>query len=204
MTPVPTALFLDRELGDFLSEKKQAMLDAIEKLDRETLFKTNPDHQAAQLATPYMLEAVRLQEDKITWSKEELISKKKGPKPVPMTRVQFFVPFTGLPDLFKCYPLTRSVNERVSGDVYGPDGELSLTYERDEPVPAQFRTEFDRDLAIIHFWLEQIEAAVKAHNESLRPAALEELVSRRRLLMERDWEAELGFPRRQAPPPSRR
>jgi hypothetical protein len=204
MKPVPTALFLDRELGDFLSEKKQAMLDAIEKLDRETLFKTNPDHQAAQLAAPYMIEAVRLQEDKITWNKEELISKKGGPKPVPMTRVQFFVPFTGLPELFRCYPCTNAVNERVSGDVYGSDGEFALTYELDDPIPTGFRTEFDRDMAIIHFWLDQIAAAIEAHNASLRPAALEQLVLRRRLLMERDWEAELGFPRRQTPPPSRR
>jgi hypothetical protein len=204
MTPVPTALFLDRELGDFLSEKKRAMLDAIDKLDREALFKANPDAQVGPIVAPYEVEPLRVQEEKITWDKEEVVPKPAMPKSPPATRVQFFVPFTGTADLFKCYPLTRSVNERVSADVYGPDGEIALTYELDDPIPAKFRARFDRDLAIIRFWLEQIEPVIRAHNESLRPAALEQLVSRRRLLMERDWEAELGFPRRQTKPPSRR
>ncbi len=201
---VPTALFLDRSLDDFLSQKKQALLDAIEKLDRETLFKTNPDNQAAQLAAPYEIEPLRLQEEKITWSKEEVISQKGGPKPVTMTKIQFFVPFTGLPDLFKCFPSTRNVHERVSGDVYGPDGEFALSYELEDPIPAEFRGRFDREMAIVRFWIEQLGPAIQEHNESLRPAAMERVVARRRLLMERDWDAELGFPRRQTPPPSRR
>jgi hypothetical protein len=201
---VPTALFIDRAIGDLFYEKKQALLDAIEKLDRETLFKANPDNQAAQLAAPYEIEPLRLQEEKITWNKEEVISKKGDPKPVPMTKVQFFVPFTGLPDLFRCYPSTRSVNERVSGDIFGPDGEFSMSYELEDPIPAHFRAQFDRDMAIIRFWIVELGPEIQAHNESLRPEALERLVSRRRLLMERDWDAELGYPRRQTPPPSRR
>lgn len=193
---MPTALFLDQELGDFLSEKKRAMLDAIDNLDGDAALKAKEGEPFSKLVEPYEVEPLRLVEDLISWDKEDAVLKKGGPKTDTKYKVVFFVPFQGGHELFRCYTLTQHVNERVSADLFPKEGELALPYELDDLIPAKFRARFDRDLDIIRFWLKQIGPVVLQHNESLKAAARERLQERQALLKERDWEQEIGFPRR--------
>ena len=122
------------------------------------------------------------------------------------TRVTFYVPFTGDPDLFKCRPSTYSLNPpraavRRDELVFTYDLANDLTKDRTSKV----RNAFQRDLENTQVHAGRVNAGINIFNAALPENAKQRLNSRReKLLQDRDLVASIGFPLRrgQNPPPT--
>lgn len=116
------------------------------------------------------------------------------------TRVTFYVPFTGDPDLFKCRPSTHSLNPpraTVRRD------ELVFTYDLTQDRTSKVKDIFERDLEDTQVHAGRVNADVNIFNAALPENAKQKLNAKReKLLQDRDLAASIGFPLRRGQNPS--
>ncbi len=117
------------------------------------------------------------------------------------TRVSFYVPFTGDPDLFRCQPSTSSLSPPQA--VIKPN-ELIFTYDRTKERTSEIKGEFERDFEQTRVHIERVNTEVEKLNAALSETAKQQLTTRReKLLQDRNLVENLGFPlRRTQNPPS--
>ena len=117
------------------------------------------------------------------------------------TRVSFYVPFTGDPDLFRCKPSTSSLSPPQA--VIKPN-ELIFTYDRTKERTSEIKGEFERDFEQTRVHIERVNTEVEKLNAALSETAKQQLTTRReKLLQDRNLVENLGFPlRRTQKPPS--
>ncbi|MHC5538965.1 hypothetical protein ACYOEI_12155 [Singulisphaera rosea] len=190
-------LFNDRDLQEYLRDRQKPVVESIDRLKREALLVEDTGLLCEELVAKNSIAPIRLVEAGITWDKDDTTINQGAANPTPAIRVCFYVPFEGAVELFRCLPPETNLRDRVAADIYGTSGEISLTYEHTAADPSEFRTRFERDLAYIKPKVANINVAVEKHNESLRGIIRERILARANLLQERDWEKELGFPRKQ-------
>ena len=119
---------------------------------------------------------------------------RSGPTHVTGTRITFFVPFTGDPELFKYRPSTFSLSH-LQGVVRG--NELEFVYDRTAQEVSNIGSEFERELQSVQRYLSRIADQVEQFNSTIRPKASQNIgVRREKLLQDRGLIEGLGFPLR--------
>ncbi|MDE0200606.1 MAG: hypothetical protein OXK78_20530 [Caldilineaceae bacterium] len=117
-----------------------------------------------------------------------------GPTHVTGTRITFFVPFSGDPELFKYRPSTFSLSH-LQGVVRG--NELEFVYDRTAQEAPNIRSEFERELQSVQMHLSRIDDQVEQFNSTIRPKVSQQIGARReKLLQDRGIIEGLGFPLR--------
>ncbi|MDE0075916.1 MAG: hypothetical protein OXO50_00260 [Caldilineaceae bacterium] len=119
---------------------------------------------------------------------------RSGPTHVTGTRITFFVPFTGDPELFKYRPSTFSLSH-LQGVVRG--NELEFVYDRTSQEAPNIGSEFKRELQSVQKHLSRIADQVEQFNSTIRPKVSQQIGARReKLLQDRGIIEGLGFPLR--------
>ena len=129
------------------------------------------------------------------------VSDRSGPLHVVGTRVSFYVPFTGDPDLFKCQPSSYSLSP-LQATI--KTNEVVFVYDRIGEQTSEIKGAFERDLEQTRIHIERVNVEVVKLNAALPETAKQRLVARRaKLLQDRNLVENFGFPlRRVQDPPS--
>ncbi len=123
---------------------------------------------------------------------EYAVFDRSTPTYVTGTRITFFVPFSGDPQLFKCRPSTFNLNP-PRGLVRG--SELVFVYDRTRQDVANIESEFERERQNVKSCLSWIANEVGQFNSMIRQKASEQIgVRREKLLQDRGIVENLGFP----------
>ena len=123
---------------------------------------------------------------------EYAVFDRNSPTYITGTRITFFVPFSGDPELFKCRPSTFSLNPS-RGVVRG--NELVFVYDRTTHDVPNIKNEFDRELQSVQQNLSRIADQVEQFNSTIRTKVSEQIGTRReKLLQDRGIIEGLGFP----------
>ena len=198
-------LFRNADLRDVLAGQEQKMADEIGSLSEERVLNTSPDELCVYFVEKYRVEPLVIDESGIQFDYgdaqidvsrriEYAVFDRSGPTHVTGTRITFFVPFSGDPELFKCRPSTFSLN-LLQGVVRG--NELVFVYERTTQEAPNIRSEFDQELQSVQQYLSRISDQVEQFNSTIRPKASQKIGARReKLLQDRGIIEGLGFPLR--------
>ena len=123
---------------------------------------------------------------------EYAVFDRSTPTYVTGTRITFFAPFSGDPELFKCRPSTFSLNP-PRGVVRG--NELVFVYDRTPQDVPNIRSEFDRELQNVQQNLSRIADQVEQFNSAIQTKVSQQFDARReKLLQDRGTIEGLGFP----------
>lgn len=196
-------LFIDGYLSAYLNERKNQALAEVQKQDANYILKVNPSDFCQHLVQKYFVESIVLNESKITVDQQEvdvdvsgdprrLIENRFRPFYLQGTRVTYFLPFEGDPELFKYRASTFSLNPpegTVNGQV------LELSFEGVDIKPDEIKKNFDGRLAEVKNSIGWITNDVQYFNEHLVTVIEETAKARReKLLRDKGLVTELGFP----------
>jgi len=196
-------LFAQYDLRQVMEAQQKRMVAEIDALSSDRILREDVGRLAEEFAAKFTLQPPQLDETKITTDHQEvqvdisgdpsrLIHDRSRPFYRAGTQIQFFVPFTGEEDLFKCQPSTYTLNP-PRGKVVGRD--LVLTYTSLQHDAPATKAEFDRDLGSIKGYLECVVKDVAPHNASLEELATKRIGMRReKLQKDQGLAAEMGFP----------
>lgn len=197
------ALFRNADLKDVLAGQEQKMADEFGSLSEARVLNTSPDELCDYFVEKYRVEPLVIDESGIQFdygdaqidvsqSIDYAVFDQSRPTRVTGTRITFFVPFSGDPELFKCRPSTFSLNF-LQGVVRG--NELVFVYERTTQEAPNIRSEFDQELQSVQKYLSRIADEVEQFNSTMRPKASQQIGARReKLLQDRGIIEGLGFP----------
>ena len=197
------SLFRDADLSDVLARQGQAMANEIGSLSEDRVLNTSPEKLCEYFVEKYRIEPPVIQRSgiqadygdaKIDVSRriEYAVFDRNVPAYVTGTRISFFIPFSGDPELFRCRPSTFSLNP-PRGAVRG--NELMFVYDRTSQDVANVGTEFERELESVQQHLNRIADQVEQFNSTLRSNSSQGIGGRReKLLQDRGVIEGLGFP----------
>ena len=181
------------------------MFDEIGSLSEERVLNTSPEDLCQYFVEKYRIEPLTIDESGITVDYDDaqidvssridfLAFERGGPIHVTGTRITFFVPFAGDPELFKCRPSTFNLNP-PRGVVRG--NEVVFVYDRTTSDVPNIRIEFEREIQNVKKNLSWIADQIVPFNSTL-PTKVSQLVEVRRekLLQDRGIIEGLGFPLR--------
>lgn len=195
-------MFSKGELREYLENRKKEASAEIQQQDANYFLNVNPSDFAKYILQMYSLEPVVLDETKITVDQKEVqvdvsgdpnrwISRNR-PFYLTGTKVTYFIPFRGNPDLFEYRSSTYNYNP-PAGNVNGQV--LELSFDGVDISANQIKTEFERRLSDIRSWIGWVSNDVQHFNEQLLALVDEQTKTRRqKLLQDRGLVAELGFP----------
>ena len=197
------SLFRDADLRDVLAGQEQAMANEIGSLSEERVLNTSPELLCDYFVGKYRIEPPVIQRSgiqadygdaKIDVSRrfEYAVFDRDVPAYVTGTKISFFVPFSGDPELLRCRPSTFSLNP-PRGVVRG--NELVFIYDRTAQDVAKVGTEFERELQSVQQHLDRIADQVEQFNSVVLSNASRGIGARReKLLQDRGLIEGLGFP----------
>ena len=197
------SLFRDADLRDVLARQEQVMANEIGSLSEERVLNTSPEQLCDYFVEKYRIEPPVIQRSgiqadygdaKIDVSRrfEYAVFDRNVPAYVTGTRISFFVPFSGDPELFRCRPSTFSLNP-PRGAVRG--NELVFVYDRTTQDVANVGTELERELQSVQQHLDRIADQVEQFNSTVLSNASQGIGARReKLLQDRGIIEGLGFP----------
>ena len=198
-------LFRNADLSDVLAGQVQKMADEIGSLSEARVLNTSLEVLCDYFVEKYRVEPLVIDESGIqsdygdtqidvSRRVEYAVFGQGGPTHVTGTRITFFVPFSGDPELFKYRPSTFSLSH-LQGVVRG--NELVFVYDRTTQEAPNIRSEFDRELQSVQQYLSRISDQVEQFNSTIRPKASQNIGARReKLLQDRGIIEGLGFPLR--------
>ncbi len=192
-------LFNQMDLRGAIEGQVHQMVEVIDGMAAAQLPSGETADFCAAMADKYGIQPIVLDETKITTRQSETtITPQNDPylrAPVQATKIEFFVPFTGEADLFKCQPssfTTTTPQGRVERN------ELILEYTSRDQDAGPVRAAFDRDLAQVKQYLSDIEADLAGLPARLQSEAHTRAQARlARLRKDQDMLGSLGFPERQ-------
>ena len=146
-------LFSGADLRDVLTAQEQALSKEIGSLSEDRVLSTSPVGLCDYFVEKYRVEPVVIDESEIKVDYgdaqidvsrrfEYVVFDRSGPAYVTGTRITFFVPFSGDPELFKYTPSTFSLN-RPRGVVRG--NELVFSYDRTTQDVPNIGNEFEQE-----------------------------------------------------------
>ncbi len=119
----------------------------------------------------------------------------EGPVYVTGTKLTFYIPFEGDPNLFKCRPSTFNYSP-PRADV--KETELCMMYERTASDVSNIQSEFKRELENLNEYLSWIVRDVAPFNTSVHGKAQQRIEARReKVLKDKGLVQQIGFPLRQ-------
>ena len=196
-------LFNSADLRGVLTGQERTMFEEIGSLGEERVLNTSPEDLCNYFVKKYRIVPLAIDESAITVDYgdaqidvshriEYAVFDRSRPAYVTGTRITFFVPFAGDPELFKCRPSTFSLSP-PRGVVRNK--ELVFVYDRTIQDVPNIRTEFEREYQSVKQYLSQITDQVEAFNSTIRPKVSQQIGRRReKLLQDRGIVEGLGFP----------
>ena len=206
-------LFCDYDLGGVLAQQDQKLSSEVASLSEDRVLNTSPEDLCNYLVEKYTIEVAEIDESginadygdaKVDVSQrfEYVVFDRSRPLYITGTRLTFYVPFTGDPELFKCRPSTFNFNPPRPTV---RNSELVFTYERTTHDSPDIETEFERDRKNVKDYLGWIARDVALFNSTIREKASQHITARReKLLQDRGLVERLGFQlrRREGAPPT--
>lgn len=198
-------LFRNADLSDVLAGQEQTMANEVGSLSEARVLNTSPEILCDYFVEKYKVEPLVIDESGIqvdygdtqidvSRRVEYAVFGRSGPTHVTGTRITFFVPFTGDPELFKYRPSTFSLSH-LQGVVRG--NELEFVYDRTSQEAPNIGSEFKRELQSVQKHLSRIADQVEQFNSTIRPKVSQQIGARReKLLQDRGIIEGLGFPLR--------
>ena len=198
-------LFRDYHLGNVLTQQDQKLFNEVASLSEDRVLNTSPEDLCNYLVDKYTIEAAEIDESginadygdaqvDISQRFEYAVSDRSHPHYITGTRLTFYVPFTGDPELFKCRPSTYNFSPPYATV---RNGELVFIYERTTQGAAAVQTEFERDRQNVKEYLGWIAHDVEQFNSTIQGKASQNITARReKLLQDRGLVAGLGYPLR--------
>ena len=198
-------LFCNDDLGSVLAQQDQKLSNEVASLSEERVLNTSPEDLCNYLVDKYAVEAAQIDESGINADYgdaqvdvsqrfEYAVFDRSRPLYITGTRLTFYVPFTGDPQLFKCRPSTYNLNPPRATV---RNNELVFVYERTTQDAAAIEAEFERDRKNVKDYLGWIARDVEQFNATLRGKTSQYITARReKLLQDRGLVEGLGFPLR--------
>lgn len=198
-------LFMEYDLRRVVEGQEKAMNDDIDSVEGNRLLNTNLDELVVYFKDKYQLQAPQLLEDKISVDQNEskidvsrdpnrFIFDRDEPFYITGTKIDFYVPYEGDKDLFKCQPSTFSLNP-PRGVVTETD--LILTYQTTDHNGDIIKAEFQRTLDQIKGYLKNIQASAAEFNNQIEDKIRARINSRReKVKNDQGLAASFGFPMR--------
>lgn len=198
-------LFCEYDLGRLIEAQQNALFKEIDEIDGNRLLNTNQTELVEYFKQKYLLPAPVLQEDKISVDQKEiqvdvsndpnrLIFDRDEPFYITGTKVNFYIPYEGDKDLFKCQPSTYSLNP-PRGTVTETD--LILSYETTKHEGDSIKNQFTNQLAQIKEYLGRIAGGVSEFNTNLENTIQQRIEARSKKIREdHGLVSSFGFPLR--------
>ena len=196
-------LFYGADLRSVLARQETALSKEIGSLSEDRVLNTPPEELCDYFVEKYEVEPVVIDEAGIevdygdaqvdvSHRFEYAVFDKSRPTYVSGTRVTFFVPFSGDPELFKCQPSTYTFNP-PRGSVR--DSDLVFVYDRTAQDVPNIGNEFEREKQSVKQYVSWIANDVAQFNSTLRQKVSQQIGARReKLLRDRGIVENLGFP----------
>ena len=200
---MPDPLFHRAELRSFLIGQEQALDQEISSLQEQQVLNSSPKDLEDYFVEKYLIEPIEINESEIhadhgdaqvdvSHRSEYAFFNRSGPAYVTGTKITFYVPFSGEPQLFKYRPSTSRLNS-PQADIR--NNELVFTYERTTQDAPKIKNEFERDLSNVKYNLDEIAKDTRNFNSTLRQKPPQFIRERReKLLRDREIAENLGFP----------
>ena len=190
-------LFDGGYLGDYLQAQRQRMLDEINSLDENRILNTLEEDLCNYFVEKYKVEALQIDESQIQTDYDDTqINVRDYGRIVSVTgtRITFYIPFSGNPDLFKLQP-SRSNSNPPRAKVRG--GEIVMIYERTTSEATQIKDAFASELTRLKNDLQWIEQDITPFNSSIRETASQGIKVRcEKIHRDRDLVENIGYPLR--------
>ena len=198
-------LFYDYDLGSVLEQQGQKLSNEVASLGEDQVLNTSPDDLCNYIVDKYTVEAPQIDESSINADYgdaqvdisqriEYNVFDRSRPRYITGTRLTFYVPFTGDPQLFKCKPSTFNFNPPRATV---RSNELVLIYDRTTQDAPAIENEFERDRKNLKDHLGWIARDVQQFNSTIQGKASQHINARReKLLQDRGLVERLGFPLR--------
>jgi hypothetical protein len=198
-------LFSEYDLGRLIEAQQNALFKEIDEIDGNRLLNTNQTELVEYFKQKYLLPAPVLLEDKISVDQKEiqvdvsndpnrLIFDRDEPFYITGTKVNFYIPYEGDKDLFKCQPSTYSLNP-PRGTV--TENELILSYETTKHEGDSIKNQFSNQLAQIKEYLGRIASGVSEFNNNIEQTILQRIETRSKKIREdQGLISSFGFPLR--------
>lgn len=198
-------LFTEYDLRGVIAEQEEALKKEVSGLSRQQILQTEIDKlveyfvEKYTLLTPKLIEAeisVEEEESKIDvrYDQNRYITDRSRPFYMDATRISFYIPYEGDPDLFKCNPSLIFMNPH-EGEIEGNN--LVLRFLEEKPDQDKIKGSFEGRLNGIKEVLTKIESMVAGFNNELENLSRSQLQSRKdRLLENQGVAASFGFPLR--------
>ena len=196
-------LFYGGDLRSVLAGHEQAFSKEIGSLSEDRVLNTSPDDLCDYFVEKYKVEPIVINESgiEVDYGDAQIdisqrfayaVHDRSRPVHVTGTRITFFVPFSGDPDLFKWQPSTFNFNP-PRGDVRG--NELVFIYDRTAQDAPNIRNDFEREKQNVEQYLSWITSDVEQFNSTIRHKASQQIAIRReKLIQDRGVVQNLGFP----------
>ena len=196
-------LFNSADLRDVLAGQEKAMSIEVSSLSEDRVLNTAPEDLCDYFVRKYRIEPLVIDESaiKVDYGDAQIdvsqrfeyaVFDRGSPTYVTGTRITFFVPFSGDPELFKCRPSTFSLNP-PRGVVRG--NELVFVYDRTTQDVSNIGSDFDRERQSVQQNLSRIADQVEQFNSTIRSKVSQQIGARReKLLQDRGIIEGLGFP----------
>ena len=197
------SLFYGPDLRSVLIGQERALSEEVGSLTETRLLNTSPEKLCDYFVEKYEVEPIAIDESAIevdygdakvdvSHRFEYAVFDRSSPTYVTGTRITFFVPFTGDPELFKCRPSTYNFNP-PRGDVRG--NELVLVYDRTTQDVPNIGNEFEREKQNVKQYVSWIATEVEQFNSTIKTKVGQQISERReKVLRDRGIVENLGFP----------
>ena len=213
LATIPDLLFHTYDLQGTIENQGQGLANEINSMSENEVLNTSMEDIVKYLTEKWRLDPLAINEPGIqidygdtqvdvSGDFRRFILDTSKPFYITGTRVTFYVPFTGDPDLFKCRPSTYSLNPPRAAV---RRNELVFTYDLTGDGTSKVKDIFERDLENTQVHAGRVNAKVNVFNAALPEDAKQRLNGRReKLLQDRDLVTNIGFPLRrgQNPPPT--
>lgn len=198
-------LFTEFDLRQGLEAEREKMFQEIESIERNRLLNTSVPDLVNYFVEKYTVNVPVLLEDQIFTDQSEAqvdvsrdqnryISDRSRPFHISGTKITFFIPFEGDPELFRAQSSMMSFNP-PRATIYGQ--EIHVEYTITNHDGAAIRTQFDGLLSQIKQLLVGTNNDVSIYNSEIRQNAEARINARReKLLKDQNMVADLGFPLR--------
>lgn len=199
-------LFSSALLHEVLQTRSQKMLTEIDQIPGNALLNTPTEDLAAGLSEKYQLDPLVIRDDLAEADHVETqidVSRdprrlpyylESGPAYITGTRITYYVPFDGDPELFRYQPSTHQLNP-PRAQIQGT--ELLLQYETTNHNPESIDAGFRRELGYLKQESEYLRHDLHPYNVSLKGAASQRIETRKhKLLADRGLANNLGVPLR--------
>lgn len=210
-------LFNRVRITDYLRARTEGISEAVGAINRDQFLNTSIDTLVEHLTATLVIEPITLDLAGMFMDQEETpVNANRypmraapfysgGPAWIPGIRLKISIPFTGSPDLFDLTPTTyQTVSPRghIQTQI-GRPRHLEIEFERPADDTSDIKTEVDRELESLKFFVESQRRDIDGWNAALSTRVREAALARRERLVKSDAVVEsIGIPlrRRQEAP----